>query len=286
MITFRPSFLFRKVTVIGVGLIGGSLGMAMKQRKLAFEIVGVSQQSSSLTTALKNNAIDKASNDIKDAVSNADLVILSTPVSIIASLLPRIGPYLKRNCIITDVGSTKAAIVSAAQKYLPPHAHFVGSHPLAGSEKRGAEFASSGFFENSICLMTPVEQTNKIACDRVKELWTKVGASVKFLAPDDHDKALAFISHLPHVVAYSLMGSIPDDSLGYAAQGLKDTTRIASSNPQMWIDICMANKRNLVASIDEFVKHLAAVRKAIIGDDQQSLTTLFKNAKTKRDALG
>jgi prephenate dehydrogenase len=279
------SQLFRKVTIIGVGLMGGSIGMAIKKRKLAHEVVGISQQQSTIATAVKSGAIDHGSHDIKKAVNNADLVILSTPVSIIAELLPTIGPHLKRNCIVTDVGSTKASIVSAAHKFFPQHVAFVGSHPLAGSEKKGAEFADADLFMNSTCLMTPTENTNRGACERVKLLWTKVGAKVKFLSPDEHDKILAYISHLPHLVAYSLIGSIPQEHMEYAAQGLKDTTRTASSSPQMWSDICMANKKNILAALDEMVKNLGDVRKMVIANDQQNLVNYFKNSKGKRDAL-
>src|SRR3989338_718568 len=172
------SQLFRKVTIIGVGLMGGSIGMALKRRKLAHEIVGLSQQQTTIATAIKNGAIDHGTHDLKKAVQNADLVILSTPVSIIAEILPTIGPHLKRNCIVTDVGSTKSSIVSAAQKFFPPHVFFVGSHPLAGLEKKGAEFADADLFVNAACLMTPTDKTNRTACDRVKMLWTKLGAKV------------------------------------------------------------------------------------------------------------
>ena len=279
------SQLFRKVTIIGVGLMGGSIGMGIKKRKLAHEVAGLSQQQTTIATAVKNGAIDHGSPDLKRAVHNADLVILSTPVSIIAEILPTIGPLLKRNCIVTDVGSTKSSIVSAAQKFFPAHVYFVGSHPLAGSEKKGAEFAEADLFVNSTCLMTPTDKTNRTACERVKALWTKLGAKVKFISPDEHDQILAYISHLPHLAAYSLIGAIPQEHLEYAAQGLKDTTRIASSSPQMWSDISMANKKNIVAALDEMVKNLGMVRKMVVSNDQQNLINYFKGAKTKRDAI-
>lgn len=279
------SQLFRKVTIIGVGLMGGSIGMGIKKRRLAQEVVGLSQQPTSIATALKAGAIDHGTHDLKKAVHNADLVVLSTPVSIIAEVLPVIGPHLKRNCIVTDVGSTKASIVSAAQKFFPPHVYFIGSHPLVGSEKKGAEHADADLFVNATCLMTPTDKTNRAACERVKTLWTKLGAKVKLLSPDEHDQILAYISHLPHLAAYSLIGTIPQGHLEYAAQGLKDTTRIASSSPQMWSDISMANKKNIVAALDEMVKNLGTVRKMVVADDHQNLINYFKSAKTKRDAI-
>src|SRR3989338_7448360 len=147
-------------------------------------------------------------------------------------MLPIIGGSLKRGCIVTDVGSTKEAIVEAAQKNLPSHVFFVGSHPLAGSEKKGALFGSAELFHSSLCIMTPTDKTNKAAVEKIKNLWTKLGATVKFLPPNEHDKILAYISHVPHLLAYALMGAIPSEYLEYATQGLKDTTRIAASDPE------------------------------------------------------
>ena len=156
---------------------------------------------------------------------------------------------------------------------------------MTGSEKKGAEFADPDLFVNSTCLMTPTDKTNRGACERVKLLWTKLGAKVKFISPDEHDRILGYISHLPHLAAYSLIGSIPQEFLEYAAQGLKDTTRIASSSPQMWSDICMANKKNIVAALDEMVKNLGSVRKMVVANDQQNLINYFKAAKGKRDSI-
>ena len=280
----QESPLFRQITIIGVGLIGGSLGMAIKKNRVAQEVVGLSQQHTSLVYALKNNAIDKAFYDIKKAVEHADLVVMATPVNSIVSLLPMVGRYLKRGCVVTDVGSTKAAIVETAEKNLTS-AFFVGSHPLAGSEKKGAEFAAPDLFQNSLCIMTPNERTNRFADERVRFLWTRLGAVVKTMPPAEHDKILAYISHLPHLAAYALMGTIPSEYLPYAAQGLKDTTRIASSSVHMWNDICMLNSKNVLHSLDELVKTLSLLRKYIVARDEQNLIETFKKAKSKRDAM-
>ncbi len=277
--------LFHKVTIVGVGLMGGSLGMAIKKHNIVKEVVGISQKDSSLGHALKNNVIDHAATDLKSAVQNADLVILATPVKTIINLLSTIGPHLRRHCIVTDVGSTKASIVEAAQKFLPPHVLFVGSHPLAGSEKRGSAYATADLFEGAMCIMTPIEHTNRLAKEKVKHFWMNIGCTVKMLPPEEHDKIVAYISHLPHLVAYGLMGAIPQEYLEYAAQGFKDTTRVASSSPQMWNDICMVNKKNIVKSLDELVKNLAAYRKAIIGKDESGLMDHFEKAKVKRDSF-
>lgn len=280
----QESPLFKQVTIIGVGLIGGSLGMAIKKNRVAQEVVGLSHRHTSLVYALKNNAIDKAFYDIKKAVEHADLVVMATPVNSIVTLLPTVARFLKRGCVVTDVGSTKAVIVETAEKNLTS-AFFVGSHPLAGSEKRGAEFASPDLFQNSLCIMTPNERTNRFAEERVRALWTRLGADVKTLAPPEHDKILAYISHLPHLVAYALMGAIPSEYLPYGAQGLKDTTRIASSSVHMWNDICMMNSKNVIHSLDELVKTLSLLRKYIIARDEQNLFETFRKAKAKRDTL-
>ena len=277
--------LFRKVTIVGVGLIGGSLGMAIKKNNLAREVVGISQKSSSLANAVKNNVIDHAASDIKTAVLNADLVILATPVKTIINILSTIGPHLRRHCIVTDVGSTKEAIVDAAHKYLHPHILFVGSHPLAGSEKRGSNYANPDLFQGATCIMTPTEQTNRLAKEKVKHFWTNIGCQVKMLKPEEHDKVVSYISHLPHLAAFAMMGVTPSEFLEYSAQGLKDTTRIASSSAQMWNDICMVNNRNIIKALDEFVKNLSIFRKAIISKDEHGLVDYFEKAKAKRDSL-
>lgn len=284
IVSLRPT-LFRKVAIIGVGLIGGSLAKAMRQNKLAKEIVGVSQGQQTLSTALKEGIIDQGYQDIGKAVENADLVVLAPPVGIITGLLASIGPHLRRGCIVTDVGSSKQAIVKAAQKFLPNHVFFVGSHPLTGSEKTGVAHASAELFQNATCIMTPEDNTHRMAKDRVKLLWSKVGANVKFMAPDEHDRILGYVSHLPHMVAYAMIETVPYEYLAYAAQGLKDTTRIAASSGQMWADIALSNKKTLIKAIDEVAKNLSVIRKAISTDDQKTLLNVFKNAKSKRDTL-
>ena len=280
----EESPLFRQVTIVGVGLIGGSLGMAIKKNCLAQEVFGLSHRHTSLVYALKNNAIDKAFHDIKKAVSNADLVIMATPVTAIVNLLPIISRYLKRGCIVTDVGSTKTLIVETAEKNFSS-AFFVGSHPLAGSEKKGAAFSTADLFVNSLCIMTPTDKTNRIAEEKVRALWMRLGAQVKNLSPVEHDKVLSYISHLPHVVAYALINGVPNDYLQYAAQGLKDTTRVAGSSPHMWNDICLMNSKNIVQALDELVKSLSVLRKTILAKDEQNLVESFKKAKAKRDSI-
>ncbi len=276
--------LFKQVTIVGVGLIGGSLGMAIKKHQVAQEVIGLSNRHSSLVDALQNKAIDRGFHDIKKAVETADLVIMATPVKTIVNLLPIVTKYLKRGCIVTDVGSTKTTIVDCAERYLTS-AFFVGSHPLAGSEKTGIIFANPDLFHQSLCLMTPTPKTNRAAEEKVRALWTSLGARVKTFTPLEHDKILAYISHLPHLVAYALIGVIPDEYLPYVAQGLKDTTRIAASSPYMWNDICLTNPKNIVHTLDELVKRISLLRKSILLKDEQNLIENFKKSKSKRESL-
>ena len=285
MIVTRNRLLFRRVAVVGIGLIGGSVAMAMKKNRLAQEVIGVSRRQTTISHAIKEKIIDRGTHDLKQAVENADLVILALPVKSIISVLSLIGPYLKRGCLVTDVGSSKGVIVEAAQKYLPPSAFFIGSHPLAGSEKRGIAFSDADLFINALCILTPTDKTNRGALERIKSLWVKVGAQVKTLTPAEHDKMVAYISHAPHLIAYGLMATVPQEFIEFAATGFKDTTRIASSDPKIWNDICMENSKNIIHVIDEFVKVLAKYRKFIASKDEKNFMESLNQSKTKRDGL-
>ncbi|MBF0484732.1 MAG: prephenate dehydrogenase/arogenate dehydrogenase family protein [Candidatus Omnitrophica bacterium] len=276
---------FRQITIIGVGMMGGSLGLAIKKHKLAKEVVGLSFQQSSLIKAMKIGAVDVATTDLAKAVRNADLLILATPVETIIQFLPKLNPYLRKNCYITDIGSTKSDIVDMAEKLLAFPNNFVGSHPLAGSEKRGVENAVPDLFSNVKCIITPVKTTNAQAIEKVKLFWHKMGTEVLTMEPEQHDQVLSYVSHLPHMAAFSLMGAVPEDMLQYAASGLKDTTRVAASSPQMWSDICRSNGKYIIKAIDDMVKELAIIRQGIIDKDEKVLMDKFEKAKVKREKI-
>lgn len=265
--------------------MGGSLGLALKKHSLAQEVVGLSQKQSSLLDAVKYKAIDIAETDPRAAFHHAELVVFATPVESILKLLPVFSPHIRKGCIVTDLGSVKTEIVDAANKYLQTPAFFVGSHPLVGSEKQGVEFAKAELFEGSHCIITPTDKTNSGAKEKVKSMWSKLGSKVTTLNPEEHDEILSFTSHLPHVLAYGLVDALPDKSKEYAAQGFKDTTRIASSSPQMWNDICMNNSKNVIKALDELIKNLSVIRKAIQMKDRETLMQIFTRAKEKRDGL-
>ena len=281
---FKPT-LFRRVTIVGVGLIGGSIGMAIKKQGLAREVVGVSQRQSTLVEAIKNGAIDVAAPDMSKAIRDSDLVILAAPVETIITLIPTIVPFLKRGGIVTDVGSAKMEIVEAAENGLPGHVFFVSSHPLAGSEKKGVEFARADLFENTQCILTATEKTNQAAKEKIKQFWTRLGCKVSELSPIEHDELLAYISHLPHLLAYELMETLPAKAAEYPLPGLKDVTRIAASSPQLWADICLTNSKNILKGVDELVEHLAEIRRVMVQHDKNGLIQHFTKAQEKRNTI-
>jgi len=274
--------LFNKVAIVGVGLIGGSIALAIKKKKLAREIIGVSRRRKSLLLARKRGAIDRGAQQI-DIIKDADLVILATPVSVILNLAPQISKIIRPDCIVTDVGSTKAEIVAKLEKIFP---NFVGSHPLAGSEKRGILNACPELFKDSLCILTPTKKTAVKAKKRIAEFWHELGARVIFLSVSNHDKALSFISHLPHVAAFSLMRSVPNQYLKFAANSLKETTRIASSDIRLWADIFLSNRKNIAGSIASLERNLKQIKSAIGTNNRRLLLKVLKAANFKRELLG
>lgn len=273
--------LFNKVVIVGIGLIGGSMAKDIKKKGIAQRIIGVSRHEHTLLLARKSRIIDDGSQDLS-IVKDADLVILATPVNTILKLSQKIGKFVNRDCIVTDVGSTKKEIVAKLNKIFP---NYVGSHPLAGSEKRGVTNVQAGLFKGSLCLLTPTKDTSPKALKKIKNLWSNLGARVVFLNPDTHDKILSFVSHLPHAVAFSLMGSVPDKYLKFSANGLKDTTRIALSDSQLWADIFLSNRKYMLESIASFQNQLCAVKSAINTRDEKTLIKILKKSKSKRETL-
>ncbi|MFH0912889.1 MAG: prephenate dehydrogenase [Candidatus Omnitrophota bacterium] len=274
--------LFKKVAIVGVGLIGGSMALAIKKKRLAIQIVGVSRHKSTLALAKKSGAIDQGSQDLS-IIKDADLVILATPVKTILDLARPILKFIRPDSIVCDVGSTKQEIVSKLSNIFPG---FVGSHPLAGSEKRGVSNASSGIFKNSLCILTPTDKTDPKALAKIEKLWHQLGVKVLFLNPDIHDKALSLVSHLPHALAFSLAGIIPTKYLKLGVNSLKDTTRIAVSDSQLWADIFLSNRKNILESIRLFAKNLSKMQSAINKKDRKALIRILEDAKAKRELLG
>lgn len=273
------SYIFKRITIVGVGFMGGSLGLAIKKNRLAREVIGLSHRQTALAQAVQMKAIDVPCLDVKKAIGNADLVVLAAPVDSIIKLCSTINPYLRRHCIVTDIGSAKANIVDSAERVLSNPSLFVGSHPLTGSEKSGVGSAVEDLFNGAKCVITPTAKTSQAARQKIKYFWTKLGMDVRILSPQEHDEILAYVSHLPHLLAYGLISGIPPNFLEYASRGLKDTCRIAASSPQLWSDICIANSKNVLNALDKDVELLAHFRKAIVNHDHKELLHLFTKAQ-------
>jgi len=273
--------LFNKVAIVGTGLIGGSIALAIKKKGLAKEVIGVSRHKKTLLIARRTHAIDKGSQDI-NIIKDADLVVLATPVDTILNLAPKVGRLIRRDCIVTDVGSTKREIVSRLTRIFP---FYVGAHPMAGSQNRGMLHADPGIFKNSLCILTPVRNTDKKAQGKVRKLWLSLGAEVICLSPDEHDKILSFVSHLQHIAAFSLMEVVPRQYLQFAAGGFRDTTRIAASESEIWSDIFLSNRKNIIKSIEVLQLGLNKIKSAINKKDKKLLDKILKRAKLRRDSL-
>jgi len=273
--------MFKKVVIIGTGVIGGSLGLALKKKHLAGQITGLSRRKENARLSKKKGAIDLVSTSL-DAVKDADLVILATPIDAIIDIGLKISKIIKKNCIVIDVGSSKENIVSKLSRVIP---NFVGCHPLAGSEKKGAANLEPGIFIGSICVITPNAKTNKNTLNKVKSLWKKLGSKIRMLSPKKHDQILASTSHLPHAIAFSLLGSIPKEFLSISSGGLNDTTRIASSDTDLWNQIFLSNRDNLLASLSSFQTELGSLKSALENKNQKLLTKILTAAKEKRKKL-
>ena len=278
---------FKRVAIIGVGLIGGSLGMAIKSRRLAGQITGVTRHRSTLNLAKRHNALDRTTLDSGKAVKDADLVIIATPISRIVKITREIAPYLKRGCIVTDVGSVKGVIVREIEKIARirrKEVYFIGGHPMAGSEKSGVSFAESGLFKNTICFLTVTPQTDQRALDKVKNLWQKIGATTEIVSPQKHDRIVAYISHLPHLLAYNLLMITPPQYYRYAAGSLLDMTRIVSSDPQLWKDVCRMNVKEIDKLLKEHNASLDKIGGLISAGRFKKLLNLFTRARSRKNS--
>lgn len=280
---------WKQITLVGVGLLGGSLGLALKQRRLAGSVVGFVRRVASVAECERAGAVDLATLDLLRAVEAAELIVLCTPIAQMRPLVEQMLPAIKRGAIITDVGSVKGSVVQDLESLTArPGAHFVGSHPMAGSEKTGVRAASPNLFENAICVVTPTGKSNRAATRKVEQLWKAVGARVLSLTPAAHDALVSRSSHLPHVVAammvnFVLGGEHPEEQGMLCANGFRDTTRIASGSPEMWRDIAMANRQNLSRALDTFSNRLRDFRRALKKGDSRDIVSFFEQAKQKRD---
>lgn len=282
-----------RVAIVGVGLIGGSIGLALRQRDLAEEVIGVGRRAASLKKAVDLGTIDWGTTNLVEGVAEADLAIVATPVASIVDAVRSIAQASGR-AVITDAGSTKAEICRALRRPAVEHsessavapARFVGSHPLAGDHRTGPEHARADLLQGRTVVITPDDDTPPGLVLRFQEFWQSLGAEVTLLSPEEHDRALAATSHLPHLVAAALAAATPEEWLQLAATGWGDTTRIAAGDPQLWTQIFGQNRVAVIDALRRFEHRLALFEEAISGPDAAALSAQLQEAKRIRDALG
>ena len=283
------SVLFDRVAFIGIGLIGSSIARVIRRDRLANTIVACARTQATLDAALSLGIADEVTTDAADAVRDADLVMICTPVSTYGAIAEAIAPALKPGAIVTDVGSVKAAAIKAVMPHLPEGVSFVPGHPIAGTENSGPEAGFDTLFENRWFLITPVPGTNQAAIDKVAELWKRAGSNIDYLEPEHHDQVLAITSHLPHLIAYTIVGTATDledhiksEVIKYSASGFRDFTRIAASDPVMWRDIFIANRDAVLEMLGRLSEDLAGLQRAIRVGDGETLENLFRRTREIR----
>ncbi len=279
---------FGVVAIVGTGLIGGSVGLGLKERGLATAVIGVGHRKVSINKALKIRAIDEGSTSIEKAAKQADIIILATSVNLIPDYAKKIIPLMKKTAILTDVGSTKNYIVSQLNDEIKRtcgsgKSNFIGAHPLAGSEQRGIDSARPDLFEESVCVLTPTNLNSKKSITRLSNMWKALGARISIMTPSKHDEILALVSHLPHFVASSLAGVIDEKYWKFAASGLRDTTRIASGDPDLWLSISKQNKQKIIEALRCFSEEVECMINDLERGNDKKLLGRLKKAKTVRD---
>jgi prephenate dehydrogenase len=288
-IGYLPAVQFRKITLVGVGLLGGSLGLAIKRGQLARHVAGYVRRAASLQECRKVRAVDSATTDLLAAVADADLIVLCTPLAQMRPLVQQLLPALKRGTIVTDVGSVKASVVKDVCGLIrKAGGNFIGSHPMAGAEKTGVLAARKDLFEGAMCVVTPTKNSAPAALRKVEKFWQAVGCRTLRLTPQLHDQLVSRSSHLPHLIAATLATTVlnpksPKHQAALCATGFRDTTRIASGSPEMWRDIALANRKNLSQAVSQFITDLQKLQKALGKSDLNAVTKFFETAKQRRD---
>ena len=287
----ESDFSFNKISIIGVGLIGGSLGLALKEKNPNFKITGIDKQEI-IKKAIARGAIDEGTVNLEEGIKEADIVIIVTPVKTILDLLPKINPFLKRGCLVTDTGSTKGQVVERANEVLSKDVFFIGGHPMAGSEKYGIEEADSHLFQDKTYILTPTKKSNLIATEKIFSLIKMIDANRLILDPLEHDRIVSAVSHLPQIIAVSLINAIGELAIrgnnnNYfkaIGGGFRDMTRIALSPCKIWEDICDTNQENILKMIQEFRNYLEVIEDKL-KNDPSSLKEEFQKASKLRETL-
>ena len=284
--------LFNRVAFIGIGLIGSSMARVMRRDTLAGSIIACARRQETLDACLRLGIADEVTSDYATAVKNADLIVIASPISTNESIAKAIAPHLKAGAIITDVGSVKQAVIAAIAPHLPAGVHFVPAHPLAGTEHSGPESGFAELFQGRWCILTPLPNTDSAALEKVTMFWRMAGSNIETMQPDHHDKVLAITSHLPHLIAFTIVGTADDlaedlkqEVIQYSASGFRDFTRIAASDPVMWRDIFMNNREAVLEVLQRFTEDLTALQRAIRRGDGESLEKLFSRTRAIRRSI-
>ena len=276
----------KTVAIVGVGLIGGSIGLALRERKLAERVIGIGRRQESLRIARRVGAVTNTTVDLDKGVVEADLVVVCTPVGRIVEDVRTAARHCPEGILITDAGSTKQKIVAELNDDLPRGCRFLGSHPLAGSEKTGAAFAAADLFEGRVAILTPTKNTRAEDFDFLEQFWQALGSVIVQMTPEEHDKALAVTSHLPHLAAAALTGLIPEKYFRLTGMGMLDTTRIAAGDPDLWLQIFIHNRENILTALEQYGSKLSILHGALRDGDAEEILKILTLAKKNRDALG
>jgi prephenate dehydrogenase len=283
--------LFNRLVIVGVGLIGGSLGLAARERGLVGEVIGFGRTEANLRVALERGIIDAYTFDPAEAARGTDLLLLAVPVAATGPTAERFIPFLPPGCVITDAGSTKEQVVTTMERLLPSTLPFVGAHPIAGTEHAGAAAAFAMLFEQRLCVLTPTAHTDAAALAQVRALWEGVGMRVELMDVVTHDQVLARVSHLPHLIAFSVMNAVLAarvagiDLLTYAGSAFADLTRVAASPVEMWRDICLSNREAVLAALTEFEQALTQLKAYVASGDGAALAAAIDRARAERQRL-
>jgi len=284
-------FYLPKLAVVGVGLIGGSLSLALKATGKVGQVIGIGRGQANLDMAMQLRVVDSVTRDLAAGVADADVVFLATPVLTLGPVARQAMPHLKPGAILTDGGSVKQAVIDEIEPFLRDDVHFVPGHPIAGTEYSGAEAAFASLYQGRRCILTPTPRTAPAALATVRTMWELAGCEVVAMDVDKHDRVLAAISHLPHMVAYALVNAVgaydryQENILEYSAGGFRDFTRIASSDPTMWRDIALTNREALVEMMIQFETFFRELKDDVARGDNERLFEFFRRSKESRDAI-
>jgi cyclohexadieny/prephenate dehydrogenase len=287
-----PDPLFDRIALVGIGLIGSSLARVVRRERLASHIAISTRSESTLACAEELGLGDSYHADAKEAVRDADLVIVSVPVGASGAVAQEIAPALKPGAILTDVGSTKASVIAQMQPHVPAGVHFVPGHPIAGTEHSGPDAGFAELFENRWCILTPLPGADAEAVAKLAEFWRRCGSNIDTMDPQHHDKVLAIVSHLPHIIAYNIVGTADDleavtksEVIKYSASGFRDFTRLAASDPTMWRDVCLHNRDAILEMLARFSEDLASLQRAIRWGEGDKLFELFTHTRAVRRSI-